>query len=65
MIPPAEAIPILGEREYNRRMEASYEANKLDYEHKHYKSVLPVGTTSKEAAKVEQEKETQTVIHAG
>ena len=65
LIPPAEAIPILGEREYNRRMEASYEANKPDYEHKHYKSVLPVGTTSKEAAKVEQEKETQTVIHAG
>ncbi len=64
LIPPAEAIPILGERVYNRRMEASYEANKPDYEHKHYKSVLP-GTTSKEAAKVEQEKETQTVIHAG
>ena len=64
LIPPAEAIPILGEREYNRRMEASYEANKPDYQHKHYKSVLPVGTTSKEAAKVEQEKEIQTVIHA-
>ena len=47
LIPAAEAIPILGEREYNRRMEASYEANKPDYEHKHYKSVLPVGTTSK------------------
>ena len=64
LIPPAEAIPILGEREYNRRMEASYEPNKPDYEHKHYKSVLPVGTTSKESAKVEQEEETQTIIHA-
>ena len=64
LIPPAEAIPILGEREYNRRMEASYEANKPDYEHKHFKPMLPVGTTSKESAKVEQEEETQTIIHA-
>lgn len=64
LVPPAEAIPILGEREYNRRMEAAYDANKPDYQHKHYKSVLPVGTVSKEVAKVEQEKETQTVIHA-
>ena len=64
LIPPAEAISILGEREYNRRMEASYEANKPDYEHKHFKPMLPVGTTSKESAKVEQEEETQTIIHA-
>ena len=62
LVPPAEAIPILGEREYNRRMEAAYEANKPDYEHKHYKAVLPVGTS--EAAKVDQEEEVQTVIHA-
>ena len=64
LIPPAEAIPILGEREYNRRMEASYEANKPDYQHKHYKLLLPVGPPSKERAKVEQEEETQTIIHA-
>ena len=65
LIPPAEAISILGEREYNRRMEASYEANKPDYQHKHYKLLLPVvGPPSKESAKVEQEEETQTIIHA-
>ena len=64
LIPPAEAIPILGEREYNRRMEASYEANKPDYQHKHYKLLLPVGAPSKERAKVEQEEETQTITHA-
>ena len=62
LVPPAEAIPILGEREYNRRMEAAYEANKPDYEHKHYKAVLPVGNS--EAAKVDQEEEVQTIIHA-
>ncbi len=62
LVPPAEAIPILGEREYNRRMEAAYEANKPDYEHKHYKAVLPVGDS--EQAKVAQEEEVQTVIHA-
>ena len=62
LVPPAEAIPILGEREYNRRMEAAYEANRPDYEHKHYKAVLPVGTS--DTAKVDQEEEVQTVIHA-
>jgi len=62
LVPPAEAIPILGEREYNRRMEAAYEANRPDYEHKHYKAVLPVGTS--DAAKVDQEEEVQTIIHA-
>ena len=63
LVPPAEAIPILGEREYNRRMEAAYEANQPDYEHKHYKVMLPVG--SSEQAKVDQEEEVQTIIHAG
>jgi len=62
LMPPAEAIPFLGEREYNRRMEAAYEGNKPDYEHKHYKAVLPVGNS--EAAKVDQEEEVQTIIHA-
>ena len=64
LVPPAEVISILGEREYNRRMEASYEANKPDYQHKHYKLRLPVGAPSRERAKVEQEEETQTIIHA-
>ena len=64
LVPPAEAISILGEREYNRRMEASYEANKPDYQHKHYKPLLLVGAPSKERAKVEQEEETETIIHA-
>jgi len=64
LVPPAEAISILGEREYNRRMEAAYEANKPDYQHKHYKPLLPVGAPSKERAKVEQEEETETIIHA-
>jgi hypothetical protein len=45
-------------------MEASYEANKPDYQHKHYKLLLSVGPPSKERAKVEQEEETQTIIHA-
>jgi len=62
LVPPAEAIPILGEREYNRRMEAAYEANKPDYEHKHYKAVLPIGNS--EQAEVKQEAEEQTIIHA-
>ncbi|HJO10203.1 MAG TPA: hypothetical protein QGH16_10140 [Verrucomicrobiota bacterium] len=62
LVPPAEAIPILGEREYNRRMEAAYEANKPDYQHKHYKAVLPMGGTAK--AEVQQEEEAQTVIHS-
>jgi len=64
LIPPAEAISILGEREYNRRMEASYEATKPDYQHKHYKLLPLVGAPSKERAKVEQEEETQTITHA-
>ncbi len=62
LVPPAEAIPILGEREYNRRMEAAYEANKPDYEHKYYKSSLPVGTSK--PAEVDEEVESQTIIHA-
>ena len=64
LVPSAEVISVLGEREYNRRMEASYEANKPDYQHKHYKPLLPVGAPSKERAKVEQEEESQTIIHA-
>ena len=63
LVPPAEAIPILGEREYNRRMEAAYEANKPEYEHKHYKVSLPMGKAK--AADTDQEEEVQTVIHAG
>lgn len=63
LIPPAEAIPILGEREYNRRMEAAYEANKPEYEHKHYKVSLPMGNAK--VAETDQEEEVQTVIHAG
>ena len=62
LLPPAEAIPILGEREYNRRMEAAYEANKPDYQHKHYKAVLPMGTA--EVSESDQEEESQTIIHA-
>ena len=62
LLPPAEAIPILGEREYNRRMEAAYEANKPDYQHKQYKAVLPMGTA--EVSESDQEQEAQTIIHA-
>lgn len=62
LLPPAEAIPILGEREYNRRMEAAYEANKPDYQHKHYKAVLPIGTAK--VAESDREEESQTIIHS-
>ena len=39
LLPPESAIPILGEAEYTRRVEAAMEANKPDYEHRHFKPV--------------------------
>ena len=39
LLPPESAIPILGEAEYTRRVEAAMEANKPDYDHRHFKPV--------------------------
>ncbi len=38
LLPPDSAIPVLGEHEYSRRVEAAMEANKPDYEHRHFRN---------------------------
>ena len=37
LLPPTESIPLLGEIEFNRRVEAAMEANKPEYEHRHFR----------------------------
>ncbi len=45
LLPPAESIALLGECEYNRRVEAALEANTPDYEHRHFRPPQKVTQT--------------------
>ena len=45
LMPPAESISVLGDAEFNRRVEAAYEANRPDYPHKYFKPIPSTAQT--------------------